>query len=190
MKFDSGVRVGRNGWAEKSPSVRALRNVDVDVLARVIVHRAVETQPNHREIARRPNVLDDRAIPPGGSLVGVGGAAHHPGDQVERLIGGGVDGLGPGLAELAAQRRIQGATQRVVLAWQHTVLAVIPAELGKKGHWLLRALLHQLAVHPVQCVGESGSLAIHFGRKQVAYRGVEGEPVSVEAVDQLIAGNF
>ena len=71
------------------------------------------------------------------------------------------------------------------MGWQHTVFAVIPAKLGKKGHRLLGALGDQLAVHPVHRVGESGSLAVHFRRKQVAHRDVEGEPVGVEPVDQL-----
>ncbi len=73
------------------------------------------------------------------------------------------------------------------MAWQHTVFAVVPAELGKEGHRLLGALRDQFAVHPVQRVGESGSLAIHFGRKQVAHRDVEGKPAGVEVVDEPVA---
>ncbi len=73
------------------------------------------------------------------------------------------------------------------MGWQHTVFAVIPAELGKKGHRLRGALRDQLAVNPVQRVGESGSLAVHFGRKQIAHRDVEGEPVGVEPVDEFVA---
>ncbi len=69
------------------------------------------------------------------------------------------------------------------MAWQHTVFAVIPAELGKKRHRPLSALRGQFAVYPVQCVGESGSLAIHFRREQVAYRVVEAKPVGVEPAD-------
>ena len=72
------------------------------------------------------------------------------------------------------------------MARQHTVFAVIPAELGKKRHRLLGALRDQFAVHPVQRVRESGSLAVHFGRKQVAYREVEGKPVGVEAADEFV----
>ena len=71
------------------------------------------------------------------------------------------------------------------MAWQHTEFAVIPAKLGEERDRLLGALRDQLAVHPLQRVRESGSLAIHFGRKQVAHRDVEGEPVGVEAVDEL-----
>jgi hypothetical protein len=73
------------------------------------------------------------------------------------------------------------------MAWQHTVFAVIPAELGEKGHRLLSALRDQFAVHPMQCVRESGSLALHFRGKQVAYRDVEAKPVGVEPVDELVA---
>ena len=49
------------------------------------------------------------------------------------------------------------------------------------------ALGDELAVHPVQRVGESGSLAVHFGWEQVAHRDVEGKPVGVEPVDELVA---
>ena len=68
---------------------------------------------------------------------------------------------------------------------QHTEFAVIPAELSEKSYRLLGALRDQFAVHPVQRVRESGSLAAHFGRKQVAHRDVEGEPMGVEAVDEV-----
>ena len=64
---------------------------------------------------------------------------------------------------------------------------MIPAQLGKEGHRLLRALRDQLAIHPVQRMCESRSLAIHFGGKQIAHRGVEGEPLGIEAADELVA---
>jgi len=70
---------------------------------------------------------------------------------------------------------------------QHTVFAVILAELGKEGHRFLRALCDQFAVYPIQRVRESGSLVVHLRREQVAYRGVEGEPVGVEPADEFIA---
>ena len=73
------------------------------------------------------------------------------------------------------------------MAWQHTVFAVIPAQLGEEGHRLLGALRDQLAVHPVQRMCESRSLAIHFGWKQIAHRGVEGEPLGIEAAHELVA---
>ena len=57
---------------------------------------------------------------------------------------------------------------------QHTVFAVVPAELGQKGHRLVGALGDQFAVNPVQRVGESGSLAVHFGWEQVADRRCRG----------------
>ena len=62
---------------------------------------------------------------------------------------------------------------------------MIPAELGQEGHRLCGALRDQFAVHPVQRVGESGSLAVHFGREQVADGDVEGKPVGVEPVDEF-----
>jgi hypothetical protein len=132
-------------------------------------------------------MLDDRAVPPGGSLFGVGGPAHHPDDEVERLRGRVVDGVGPVVIQPGAQRGVQRAMQRLVMGWQHAIFAMVPAELGKKSHRLLRALGDQLAVHPVQCVGESGSLALHFRREQVADRDVEVKPVGVEPVDELVA---
>ncbi len=73
------------------------------------------------------------------------------------------------------------------MAWQHAVFAVIPAELGKKGHRFFGALRDQFVVYPVQRVRESGTLAVHFGREQVAHRDVEGKPVGVEPADQLVA---
>ena len=88
---------------------------------------------------------------------------------------------------MSAQRGVQRLPQCVVMGRQHTIFAVILAELGKKGHRLLRALCHQFAVYPVQCVGESGSLAVHFRREKVAYRDVEGKPVGVEPADEFIA---
>ena len=75
------------------------------------------------------------------------------------------------------------------MVWQHTVFAVIPAELSQEGHRFLGALGEEFAVHPVQGVGESGPLPAHFGREQVAYRDVEAEPVGVEPADDLIAGS-
>jgi len=36
-------------------------------------------------------------------------------------------------------------------------------------------------------VGESGSLALHFGWEQVADGDVEGKPVGVESVNELVA---
>ncbi|CFS01238.1 Uncharacterised protein [Mycobacterium tuberculosis] len=89
------------------------------------------------------------------------------------------------MAQIVTQGRIQRAAQRVVLGWQHTVFAVVAAELGKKGHRFLGALRHQLAVHPVQRLPESGSLGAHVGWEQVAYRGVEGKPMGIEAADQF-----
>ena len=74
------------------------------------------------------------------------------------------------------------------MLWQHTVFAVIAAELGKEGHRLLGALRDQFAEHPVQRLAERGALAVHVGRKQVAHRDVEGEPAGVEPVDELVAG--
>jgi hypothetical protein len=65
---------------------------------------------------------------------------------------------------------------------------VIPAELGKKSHRLLRALGDQFAVHPMQCVRESGSLCVHFRGEQIAYRDIDGKPVSVEPADKFVAG--
>lgn len=91
------------------------------------------------------------------------------------------------LTQVGAQCCPQRAPQRLVMCRQHTVFAVIPAELGEEGHRLLGALLHQLAVDPVQCVAESGSLSVHFGREQVAHRAVDCEPVSVEPMDELAA---
>jgi hypothetical protein len=38
----------------------------------------------------------------------------------------------------------------------------------------------------VHCLGEGGSLVVHFGREQVAYRAVEGKPVGVESADEFI----
>jgi len=73
------------------------------------------------------------------------------------------------------------------MGWQHTMFAMVPAELSEKSHRLLRALRDQLAVHPVQRVGESGSLDLHFGWKQVTDRDVEIEPVGVEAADEFVA---
>ena len=89
------------------------------------------------------------------------------------------------VTQVSAQRRVQRAAQRLVVGRQHTVLAVVAAELGQKSHRLLGALGDQFAVHPVQRLGESGSLAVHFGREQVAHRDVEGEPVGVEPVDEI-----
>ncbi|CKT43544.1 Uncharacterised protein [Mycobacterium tuberculosis] len=51
VKLDPPVRVGRNGWAEISPPAGALRNMHVDVLARVIVQRAVQLQPSDSKVA-------------------------------------------------------------------------------------------------------------------------------------------
>ncbi len=68
---------------------------------------------------------------------------------------------------------------------QHTVFAMIPPELGQKRHRFLRPPRHQLAVHPVQRVAESHALGAHFGREQIAHRGVEGEPMRIEAVHQI-----
>ena len=76
------------------------------------------------------------------------------------------------------------------MRWQHTVFAVIAAELGKKRHRLGSALCHQFAVNPVQCLAESGSLSGHFGRKQISYRNVEGKPVAVELVDEFNPTRF
>jgi len=72
------------------------------------------------------------------------------------------------------------------MAWQHTVFTVIAAELGEKGDRLGGALCDQFAVHPVHRVGESGPLASHFRREQVAYRDVESKPVGVEPVHQFV----
>ena len=52
---------------------------------------------------------------------------------------------------------------------------------------VLSALRDQFAVHPMQCVRESGSLALHFGWEQVADGDVEAKPVGVEPVDELVA---
>jgi len=71
---------------------------------------------------------------------------------------------------------------------QHTVFAVIAAQLGEKGHRLLGALGDELAVHVVQGVGESGPLRSHLGREEVAHRDVEAEPVGVEPADEFVAG--
>ena len=71
------------------------------------------------------------------------------------------------------------------MGWQNTEFAVIPAELSEKGHRFVGALRDQFAVHPLQRVRESGSLAVHFGRKQVAHRDVEGKPVGIEAMNEL-----
>src|SRR6516164_4939148 len=68
MELDSAARVGRNRGTQIAPAARALRDVDIDVLAWVVLHRAVQLQPNDGEIARNPTVLDDRAVPPGGPL--------------------------------------------------------------------------------------------------------------------------
>jgi hypothetical protein len=188
VELDAAAGIGRDRGRQVPPAARALRDVDIDVLAGVIVHRAVELQPDHRNVAGDPHVLDDRAVPPGGPLLGVGGAAHHPDDQVERLVGRLVDGAGPGIAEVRPQRRQQGAPQRVVMLWQHTVFAVVPAELSQKGDRFLGALGDEFAVHPVQGVGESGPLPAHFGREQVTYRHVEAEPVRIEPADEFVIG--
>ena len=63
---------------------------------------------------------------------------------------------------------------------------MVAAQLGQERHRLVGALGDQLAVHPVQRVGESGSLAVHIGREQVAHRNVEGKPVGVEPVDEFV----
>ena len=67
----------------------------------------VQLQPNHGQIAGYPQVFDHGAVPPRRPLLGVGGAAHHPGDQIQRLLGGGVDGVGPVLGQLVSQGGIQ-----------------------------------------------------------------------------------
>ncbi len=68
---------------------------------------------------------------------------------------------------------------------QHTVFAMVPPELGQKRHRLPRAPRDQFAVHPVHRVAESGALGAHFGWEEIAHRGVEGEPMGVEAVHEL-----
>ena len=73
------------------------------------------------------------------------------------------------MLQVFAKRRVEGAAHGVVVARQHAVLAVIPAQLGEKGHWLLGALVDEFAVDPVQGVGECGPLRVEVGGKQVAH---------------------
>ena len=79
--------VGGDRRAQVAPPPRPLRHLDGDVLAGVVEQRPVELQPDHRDVAGRPDVLDHRAVAERRALLGVGGAAHHADDQVDRVAG-------------------------------------------------------------------------------------------------------
>ena len=186
VKLDGSGLIWRDGRCQISPPPRALRHGDVDVLARVVGHRAVQLQPDDGQVAGHPKVFDHRAVPPRRPLFGVGGAAHHPGDQVHRLQSRGVDGVGPRLGQLVAQRRIQRLTQRLVVLGEHPVLTVVASQLRQKRHRIFGTLSDQFAVNPLQGLREGGPLHAHIGRKQVARRRIGGKPAGVEAADEPV----
>ena len=63
---------------------------------------------------------------------------------------------------------------------------MITAELRQKRHRRLGTLGGQLAVDPVQCMRERGSLVGHIWWKQVTHRDVEGKPSGVEPADEAV----
>ena len=63
---------------------------------------------------------------------------------------------------------------------------MVASQLSQKRHRLFGALGDQLAVYPVQRVGEGGSLAGHVRREQVARRNVEGKPAGVKPADEPV----
>ena len=114
VKLDGSAVIWRNSRRQIPPSPRALRHSDIDILAGVVGHRTVELQPNHRQVAGDPQMFDHRAVPPGRPRLGVRGAAHHAGDQVQRLASGGIDGVRPEVGQLgrAASRAAPAALSR------------------------------------------------------------------------------
>ena len=86
----------------------------------------------------------------GGPCLGVGGAAHHADEQLERRAGRVVELVVPVLAEMAAQRRVERLVHAEVMALRDTVLAMVAAELGQEGHRLLGALVDELAEQPAR----------------------------------------
>ena len=90
------------------------------------------------------------------------------------------------VAQLAAQRRVERLLHAVVMALGHTVFAMIAAQLSQKGHRLLGPLVDELTEQPRHRLANAVALGRQIGRKQVAHRHVDGEPVGVELADQFL----
>ena len=128
-----------------------------------VEQRLVQLQPDHRDVAGRPDVLDDRAVAERRALLGVGGAAHHPDEQVERVARGVVELVVPVFDQLAAQRRVERLVHAVVMALRHTVFAVVAAQLRQERHRLLGALVDELAEQPRHGLAEHRELGAQIG---------------------------
>ncbi len=91
-------------------------------------------EPDDRQVAGDPVLLDDFGGPARGMGRALGRAAHHPGHQHHRLrdglLGLGVPVSGHEAAELAHQRRVH----HVVMLGLHPELAMVASELREELH--------------------------------------------------------
>ncbi len=186
MELDAAAGIGGHRRAEVAPAAGPLRHLDGHVLAGVVGQRLVQLQPDHRDVAGHPIELDDGAVAERRTLLGVGGAAHHPDEQLQRRARGVVELVVPVLAQMAAQRRVERLVHAVVMALRDTVFAVIAAQLSQECHRLLGALVDELTEQPRQGLAEHLELCAQIGRKQVTHRHVDGEPLGVELADQVL----
>ena len=186
MELDASAAVGGDGRTQVAPAPRPLRHLNGDVLTGVVVQRAVQLQPDHRDVSAGADVFDHRAVAVGRALLGVSGASHHPDEQRDRVVGRLREPVIPLFDQLSAKRGEQRILHAVVMPLRHTVFAMVPTELREKGHRLLGPLVDEFTEQPRHRRGEGVSLSRHVRGKQVANRHVDGEPAGVEAPDQFV----
>ena len=177
--------VGGDRRAQVAPAPRPLRNLDGDVLTRVVEQRAVQLQPDNRDIPGGADVLDHGAVAVGRALLGVGRPAHHPDQQRHRVAGRLLEPVVPPFDQLTAKRGEQRILHAVVMSLRHTVFAVVSTELREECHRLLGALVDEFTEQPRHGLSERVALRRHVGGEEVANRRVDGEPTGVEPPDQF-----
>ena len=131
--------------------------------------------------------LDDRAVAERRTLIGVGGAVHHPDEQFQRRAGGVVELVVPLFAQMRTQRRVERLVHAVVVALHHTVFAMVAAQLSQERDGLLGPCSIEFTEQPRQRLTENLDLCVRVGRKQVTHLDVDGEPFGVEPPDQVLA---